>query len=214
VPSSPTVSAAEFIPKKRDLASLREAAKACRGCSLYRHATQTVFGEGREGAEILIIGEQPGAREDIEGEPFVGPAGRLLDECLAAAGIERSETYVTNAVKHFKFQARGKIRLHKKPTLQEVVACRPWLDSEVEAVRPRLILCLGATAAQDLLGSKFRLTQHRGEIFEMPNGPAISATIHPSAILRAPDHEARERETTLFVEDLKVAARFVSTGGH
>ncbi len=143
----------------------------------------------------------------------MGPAGRLLDQCLEAAGIERSKAYVTNAVKHFKFQARGKIRLHKKPTLQEVAACRPWLDSEVEAVRPKLILCLGATAAQDLLGSKFRLTKHRREILEMPNGPAISATIHPSAILRAPDHEARERETILFVEDLKVAARFIATGG-
>ena len=159
-----------------------------------------------------MIGEQPGAREDIEGKPFVGPAGLLLDRCLQSAGMDRSKTYLTNAVKHFKWEPRGKIRLHKKPTVQEVTACRPWLDLEIEAVRPKIILCLGATAAQDLLGRKFLLTKHRGEIIEIPGRPPVTATIHPSAILRAADHEARDRETALFVEDLKKAARFAATG--
>ncbi|HEV2272999.1 MAG TPA: UdgX family uracil-DNA binding protein [Acidobacteriaceae bacterium] len=203
-------SAARFIPQGEDLAALREAANSCRGCSLYRHATQAVFGEGRRGAEILFIGEQPGDREDVTGKPFVGPAGKLLDKCLQEAGIDRSKVYVTNAVKHFKWEPRGKIRLHKKPDLAEIAACRPWLEREIAAVGPKLIVCLGATAAQEMLGNKFRLTRHRSEIFEQPNSPALTATIHPSAILRMPDAEARQQETAQFVSDLRAAAAYAA----
>jgi uracil-DNA glycosylase family protein len=207
----PAASAAEFLPKERDLTSLREAARRCHGCSLYTHATQVVFGEGRERALIFFVGEQPGDQEDVEGRPFVGPAGRLLDQCLEKAGIERKKAYVTNAVKHFKWEPQGKLRLHKKPTSLEVAACRPWLDSELAAVRPMLVVCLGATAAQELLGNKFLLTKHRGEIIEQKDRPAVTATIHPSAILRAPNPEAREEQIMQFIADLRTAARFVST---
>ena len=202
-------SALEFLPLRQDLASLREAARHCHGCDLYQHATQVVFGEGRTHAAILLVGEQPGDREDQLGRPFVGPAGQLLDKCLEMAGIDRSVVYVTNAVKHFKWEPRGKIRLHKKPNSLEIAACRPWLEKEIAAVRPQVIVCLGATAAQDLLGPQFRLTKHRGEVFPTSNGP-VTATIHPSAILRMPEPAAKEAETAGLVADLSFAAEYVA----
>lgn len=202
-------SALEFLPSRHDLASLREAARHCHGCDLYQHATQVVFGEGRTHAAIFLVGEQPGDREDQLGRPFVGPAGQLLDKCLEMAGIDRSVVYVTNAVKHFKWEPRGKIRLHKKPNSLEIAACRPWLEKEIAAVRPQVIVCLGATAAQDLLGPQFRLTKHRGEVFPTPNGP-VTATIHPSAILRMPEPAAKEEETAGLVSDLRFAAEYVA----
>ena len=198
-------SALEYLPPQHDLSSLREAATRCQGCDLYQHATQVVFGEGRAHAAILLVGEQPGDREDQQGKPFVGPAGQLLDKCLESAGINRAEVYVTNAVKHFKWEPRGKIRLHKKPNSLEIAACRPWLEAEISAVAPQLIVCLGATAAQTLLGSQFRLTKHRGEVFPTAYGP-VTATIHPSAILRMPEPDAKEAEIASLVADLRVAA--------
>ena len=205
-------SALEFLPPRRDLSSLRVAAKDCRGCDLYRQATQVVFGVGPAPATIFLVGEQPGDREDMEGKPFVGPAGKLLDKCLESAGVDRGKVYITNAVKHFKWEPRGKIRLHKKPNSLEVAACRPWLDREIAAVRPLIIVCLGATAAQDLLGSDFRLTKHRGEVFPTSNGP-VTATIHPSAILRMPEPDAKEVEIASLVSDLKVAANYAREHG-
>jgi uracil-DNA glycosylase family protein len=202
-------SALEFLPARQDLASLKEAAAQCRGCDLYREASQTVFGEGRAHAPILLVGEQPGDREDLQGKPFVGPAGQLLDKCLESAGIERGEVYVTNAVKHFKWEPRGKIRLHKKPNSLEIAACRPWLEAEIAAVRPQLIVCLGATAAQSLLGAQFRLTKHRGEVFPTDRG-AVTATIHPSAILRMPEPEAKDAEIASLIKDLKMAAEYAA----
>ena len=198
----------EFLPSRHDLASLRKAAEHCQGCDLYRHATQVVFGEGKTHSAILLVGEQPGDREDQVGRPFVGPAGQLLDKCLETAGIDRSTVYVTNAVKHFKWEPRGKIRLHKKPNSLEIAACRPWLESEIAAVRPRIIVCLGATAAQAILGPQFRLTKHRGEVFTTANGP-VTATIHPSAILRMPEPAAKEAEIAALASDLKLAAEYV-----
>jgi uracil-DNA glycosylase family protein len=205
-PLSPT-SAQDFLPAKHDLPGLREAAKHCKGCDLYRNATQVVFGEGRTHASLFIVGEQPGDREDQQGRPFVGPAGLLLDKCLEAAKIDRTGVYITNAVKHFKWEPRGKIRLHKKPNSLEIAACRPWLSNEIAAVKPRVIICLGATAAQSLLGAQFRLTKHRGEIFETEYGP-VTATVHPSAILRMPEPGDKEAEIARFVEDLKTAADY------
>src|SRR6201999_179988 len=202
-------SALEFLPARHDLGSLREAAKQCRGCELYREATQVVFGEGRANAAVLVVGEQPGDREDQQGRPFIGPVGLLLDKCLESAGIDRREVYVTNAVKHFKWEPRGKIRLHKKPNSLEIAACRPWLEAEIEAVQPQLIVCLGAAAAQDVLGSQFRLTKHRGEVLPTKYGP-VTATIHPSAILRMPEPEAKEAEIVSLVSDLKAARQYVS----
>jgi uracil-DNA glycosylase family protein len=202
-------SALEFLPSRHDLASLREAAGHCHGCDLYQHATQVVFGEGRTHVAIFLVGEQPGDREDQLGRPFVGPAGQLLDKCLEMAGIDRSAVYVTNAVKHFKWEPRGKIRLHKKPNSLEIEACRPWLEKEIAAVRPQVIVCLGATAAQDLLGPQFRLTKHRGEMFPTSNGP-VTATIHPSAILRMPEPAAKEAEIAGLVSDLRFAAEYVA----
>ena len=204
-----TKSSTEFVPESRDLAVLRAASQSCEGCELYKNATQTVFGEGRQQSEIFFVGEQPGDKEDLAGHPFVGPAGQLLDACMAEAGIDRKSAYVTNAVKHFKWEPRGKFRLHKTPGPKEVAACRPWLDSEIEAVGPKLIVCLGATAAQSLLGSSFRVTQQRGQVIEMLTYPPIMATVHPSSILRAVDDEARLRERALFVEDLKKVAAFL-----
>jgi DNA polymerase len=202
-------SALEFLPARHDLRSLNEAAKQCRGCDLYRNATQVVFGEGHTHAAILMVGEQPGDREDQQGKPFVGPAGLLLDKCLESAGIDRTEVYVTNAVKHFKWEPRGKIRLHKKPNSLEIAACRPWLESEIAAVGPQLVVCLGATAAQSLLGPQFRLTKHRGEVFSTKYGP-VTATIHPSAILRMPEPAAKEAEIASLVDDLRVAAEYAA----
>jgi DNA polymerase len=202
-------SALEYLPERHDLHSLKEAAAQCHGCDLYQRATQIVFGEGRVHAAVFLVGEQPGDREDQQGRPFVGPAGLLLDKCLESAGIDRREVYVTNAVKHFKWEPRGRIRLHKKPNSLEIVACRPWLEVEIEAVQPQVIVCLGATAAQDLLGPQFRLTKHRGEMFPTKYGP-VTATIHPSAILRMPEPAAKEAEIASLVTDLKAAAQYVS----
>jgi DNA polymerase len=176
---------------------------------LFRKATQAVFGEGTVNCDVMLLGEQPGDKEDLAGKPFVGPAGRLLDLCLEETGIDRNKAYVTNVVKHFKWEPRGKTRIHKKPNSQEMAACKPWLDAEVQAVGPKLIICLGATAAQSLLGSAFRVTQHRGEVFNKAHLPPILATIHPSSILRARDEESRKRERQNFVADLKRAAQYL-----
>jgi uracil-DNA glycosylase family protein len=199
--------AAPLLPVQPTLPKLQQAARGCRACDLWKRATQTVFGEGSGRARVMLIGEQPGDKEDHAGRPFVGPAGALLDKALEQAGIDRREVYVTNAVKHFKWEARGKRRIHKKPNQLQVSACRPWLDAEIEVVRPAVIVCLGATAAQALLGKSFRVTRQRGQMLAFSQGPLITATVHPSSILRAPDEEARRREMRLFVADLeKVAA--------
>jgi uracil-DNA glycosylase len=205
VAAAPT--AEPFLPERLSLPTLRAAAQGCKGCHLFAGATQAVFGEGVRGAEVLLVGEQPGDKEDLEGRPFVGPAGRELDAGLEAAGIERRKAYVTNAVKHFKFEQRGKRRIHQKPNWSELAACRPWLDAEIEVVRPRVIVCLGATAAQSLLGKSFRVTRQRGEaIGADPLAEWIVATIHPSSILRQRDDDARHAEREAFVADLKVVA--------
>lgn len=204
--------AAQFLPKARTLDALRKAARACQGCALYRNATQTVFGEGDRHAPILLVGEQPGNDEDLEGRPFVGPAGRVLDEGLAAAGIVRAETYVTNVVKHFKWEPRGKRRMHSKPNMREIDACFPWLEQEIALLRPALIICLGATAAQALLGPAFRVTRQRGQPIDSALAPHVVATIHPSAILRQRSREDRQREMEAFVADLKIAADLIKRG--
>ena len=197
-------SAADYIPAHaHSLRALRDAAARCRGCDLYKQATQTVFGEGRAHAAVMLVGETPGDREDIEGHPFVGPAGKLLDKALAAAGIPRGNVYITNAVKHFKYVQRGKRRIHAKPKQLEIRACRPWLEAEIRLVRPRVVVAMGATAAQTLLGPTFRLTKHRGEVFSSELAPKIIATVHPSSILRAPDDETRHREMSHFIQDLR-----------
>lgn len=195
-------SAAPLVPPNGSLTALREAASGCRACPLWERGTQTVFGEGPRAAEVMLVGEQPGDEEDLAGHPFVGPAGRLLDRALAAAGIDRQSAYVTNAVKHFKWEPRGKRRIHQKPNAREVRACRPWLDAEIRAIRPRAVVCLGATAAQALLGREFRVTQRRGELLATPLAPIVLATVHPSSILRAPDDAARRTEMARFVDDL------------
>ena len=190
-----------------DLDAVRREAANCRACDLWKNATQTVFGEGPADTEVMMVGEVPGDREDIEGHPFVGPAGRLLDVSLERAGIPRDDVYMTNVVKHFKWRPRGKRRIHQKPNAAEIAACRPWLDAELAAVRPRVLVCLGATAAQALLGRSFRVTRQRGEFVESPLAPFVTATVHPSSILRAEDEEAREAAQDAFVADLeKVAA--------
>jgi DNA polymerase len=196
------VGAEDYVPKQHDLESLREAASGCRGCDLWEDATQTVFGEGAGKAKVMMVGEQPGDREDVEGKPFVGPAGRILDEGLEAARIDRGSVYVTNAVKHFRFTRRGKRRLHEKPNAQQVRACRPWLEAELESVKPKLLVLLGATAAQSLMGPTFRVTQHRGQVIPTPLGIPAVATVHPSSILRAPDEAARAAAMAAFIEDL------------
>jgi uracil-DNA glycosylase family protein len=201
-----TGTAADFFPERLSLTSLRDAARDCRACALWRTGTQTVFGEGRKASRLLLVGEQPGDREDLEGRPFVGPAGRLLDEALEEAGIDRSDAYVTNAVKHFKWVGRGKRRIHQKPNASEIAACRPWLEAELAVVTPGVLVCLGATAAQALLGRGVRVTRDRGRPLETPLAPVAFATVHPSSILRAPDAEARRREHALFVDDLRAAA--------
>jgi DNA polymerase len=199
------MSAAELVPPRPSLPALRRAAAGCTACPLYRTGTQTVFGEGARGARVMLVGEQPGDREDLEGRPFVGPAGRLLDEALEEAGIERGDAYVTNIVKHFKWQPRGKRRIHQKPSWSEVAACRPWLEAELDVVRPEALVLLGATAAQGLLGKQFRVTKHRGEPLESTLAPVVVATVHPSSILRAPD-DRRPAERAAFVADLHVVA--------
>src|SRR3954451_15115541 len=206
MPSSvDTGTAAEYLPERLSLASLREAAAGCQACPLWRTGTQTVFGEGAARSELMLVGEQPGDREDREGHPFVGPAGRLLDDALEEAGIDRTRAYVTNVVKHFKWQARGKRRIHAKPAWSEVAACRPWLDAELTVVKPDVLVCLGATAAQSLLGRSFRLTRDRGKPVDSDLAPHVLATINPSAILRA-DAEARATERAALVDDLEVVA--------
>ena len=200
----------ELIPGRLALPALRQAAAGCRACDLWRDATQTVFGEGAASTEVMMVGEQPGDREDVDGRPFVGPAGRVLDEALEAAGIDRRKVYVTNAVKHFKFTCRGKRRIHKKPNAEEIAACRPWLDAELALVQPRVLVCLGATAAQALLGRQFRVTRQRGQFVESPLAPRVTATVHPSSILRAPDEETRRQEMKAFIEDLAMVARALS----
>lgn len=207
-------SAQPFLPKRHTLPLLRRAIQQCEGCDLYRNATQAVFGEveGRPtatSAAVMMIGEQPGDREDIEGRPFVGPAGQLLDRGLDAAGIQRNSVYITNAVKHFKWEPRGKRRLHKKPSMREIEACRPWLDAELEAIHPKLVVCLGATAAQALLGSDFRVTKQRGTILKRENLPPLMATVHPSSILRAQTEDDRHREMNAFIADLRQAREFL-----
>jgi uracil-DNA glycosylase family protein len=192
------------------LPRLREAAADCRGCHLYKGATQTVFGEGSRQAKVMLVGEQPGDREDIEGHPFVGPAGKLLDRALEEAGINRSEAYITNVVKHFKYTMRGKRRIHQRPDAEEIAACRPWLDAEIEVVRPQVLVCLGATAAKALLGSSFKVTKQRGEFVESELAPLATGTVHPSSILRAPDDETRRRAYQDFVEDMRVIAGALS----
>jgi uracil-DNA glycosylase family protein len=203
----PTTSASDFLPARRTLPALRRAAAVCEGCELYQRATQTVFGEGAGDARIMFVGEMPGDREDQAGKPFVGPAGRLLDEAIEAAGIARDTVYVTNAVKHFQWEERGKRRLHKKPRMRHVQACRPWLDAEMAVVKPELIVCLGATAAQALLGPSFRITLERGRIIEREGLPKIMATYHPSAILRAPKREDAHRMLEELKNDLRAAVR-------
>jgi uracil-DNA glycosylase family protein len=200
-------SAAPLVPDRASLPKLREAAAGCTACDLYKTGTQTVFGEGTRNAEVMFVGEQPGDQEDLAGKPFVGPAGRLLDEALVGAGIDRKTVYVTNVVKHFKWQARGKRRIHQKPNWSEIAACRPWLDAELAVVEPRVLVCLGATAAQALLGPQFRVTRERGRPVESDLAAHVIATVHPSSILRS-DPETREQEYAAFVEDLKVVARF------
>jgi uracil-DNA glycosylase len=199
--------ATPFLPERRSLRALREAAAGCRGCHLWRGATQTVFGEGLKRSRVMLVGEQPGDKEDLAGEPFVGPAGRELDRGLEAAGIDRGEAYVTNVVKHFKFEERGRRRIHQTPKRFEVEACKPWLAEELMVVEPEAVVLLGAVAAKALLGSSFRVTRHRGELLDSDLASLVSATIHPSAILRAPDDEARSRERASFAEDLRVVAQ-------
>jgi uracil-DNA glycosylase family protein len=200
------VTAAAYLPDTRSLPKLREAATVCHGCDLWRAATQTVFGAGTRNAEVMFVGEQPGDQEDQQGQPFVGPAGRMLDKALGEVGIDRTRVYVTNAVKHFKWQPRGKRRIHQKPSWAEMTACRPWLDAELAAVAPRVLVCLGATAAQSLLGRQFRVTKQRGEPVDSPLAEIVLATIHPSAILRAEDREA---EYASFVADLRTVASYL-----
>src|SRR5437773_2855468 len=194
-------------PTARSVEQLREAAASCQACDLWVEATQTVFGEGSEHSRMMLVGEQPGDQEDLQGKPFVGPAGRLLERALDEAGIDRRRVYITNAVKHFRFTRRGKRRLHEKPNAGQIRACRPWLDGEIEAVRPRIIVLLGATAAQAVMGPAFRVSKQRGEVLNSPVGLPVVATVHPSSILRATDDESREAAMSSFVTDLRVAAR-------
>jgi uracil-DNA glycosylase family protein len=201
--------AAELIPPRPNLVALREAAAGCRACDLWKRGTQTVFGEGARDAKVLFVGEQPGDKEDLSGKPFVGPAGAVLDKALAAAGIPREEVYITNVVKHFKWEPRGKRRIHKKPNALEIAACRPWLESEIVVTKPRVVVLMGATAAQALLGKDFKVTQRRGELISSDLAPFVMATVHPSSILRAPDDESRHAEMARFVDDMKKLAAVI-----
>ena len=201
--------AAEFLPARPTLPNLKKAAAACTACPLWKTGTQTVFGEGKQSAKVIFVGEQPGNDEDLAGKPFVGPAGKLLDRCLEEAGISRDDVYVTNAVKHFKWEPKGKRRIHKKPNAREIAACRPWLDAEIDLLKPTVVVCLGATAAQALLGKNFRVTQQRGQLIESDVAENVIATVHPSSILRAPDDETRRVERQRFVEDLKKVAKLL-----
>jgi uracil-DNA glycosylase len=203
----------DLIPDRPSLKSVRETAQQCKACDLYKRGTQTVFGEGPRHAEVMMVGEQPGDAEDLAGHPFVGPAGKLLDRALAEAGIDRATVYVTNVVKHFKWEPRGKRRIHAKPNGAEIAACRPWLDTEIALVKPRVIVLLGATAAQAVLGRAFKVSQQRGSFVPSPIAPRVTATVHPSSILRAPDDDSRRAEMARFVADLKrVAAELGKPG--
>ncbi len=204
---SGTRTAAPFVPESTNVRVLNAAAHECRGCDLYKTATQVVFGAGPKKARVMFVGEQPGDQEDRQGQPFVGPAGALLDKALDDAGIPRDEVYVTNAVKHFKWEPRGKRRIHKKPRASEIKACRPWLEAELRAVKPAVLVCLGATAAQSVFGSQFKLMQQRGQVLPSTLAPQAVATIHPSAVLRAPDSEGRREAYEMLVADLRVVAR-------
>jgi DNA polymerase len=205
--------ATPFLPARESLKALREAAAGCRGCDLYEDATQTVFGEGRKSSRVMFVGETPGDREDREGRPFVGPAGRELDRALERAGLDRGDAYVTNAVKHFKFEERGKRRIHQKPDARQVRACRPWLEAELRQISPEALIILGATAAKALLGNAFRLTQQRGELLDSDLAAIVVATIHPSAILRERDDDARHLQREAFTSDLMVAADAIARHG-
>lgn len=209
-PHSP---ADKLIPVRPSLPALRDASKDCRACDLWKRGTQTVFGAGPPKADIMFVGEQPGDAEDLAGLPFVGPAGKLLDRALAEAGIDRKSVYVTNVVKHFKWEPRGKRRIHKKPNASEIAACHPWLNAELDVIKPRILVCLGATAAQALLGRQFKVSAARGVPVESPLAPVVMATVHPSSLLRAPDDETRRRETDRFVEDLRAVARMLGHFG-
>jgi uracil-DNA glycosylase len=202
----PTLISAAPIPDNLTLSSLRTAAAGCKACHLWKLGTQTVFGEGSANARVMMVGEQPGDKEDLQGRPFVGPAGAVLDKALAAAGIDRKDVYLTNIVKHFKWEPRGKRRLHKKPNALEISACRPWLDAEIKVIKPQVLMLLGATAAQGLLGNQFRVTKQRGQWLKSDIAPLVMATVHPSSILRAPDDESRHEEMRKFVADLKKVA--------
>jgi DNA polymerase len=199
--------AAPLVPPRPTLPRLRQAAADCRACDLWERGTQTVFGEGPSRARVMFVGEQPGDMEDLEGRPFVGPAGRILDASLEKAGIDREDVYVTNVVKHFKWEPRGKRRIHQKPNSVEIGACRPWLEAELAVVKPKVLVCLGATAAQALLGRSFKVSRQRGVLVISPLAPRVLATVHPSSILRAPDDETRRAETARFVEDLRKVAK-------
>lgn len=201
--------AASRVPKRPTIKTLQLKARNCRACPLWKTGTQTVFGEGSRTAKVVFVGEQPGNDEDLAGKPFVGPAGKLLDKALVEAGIRRDEVYVTNVVKHFKWEPKGKRRIHKKPSGKEIAACRPWLEAELEVLKPKVLVCLGATAAQALLGKEFRVSQRRGELVESPLAEHVVATVHPSSILRAPDDETRHAETARFIEDLKKIAKVI-----
>jgi uracil-DNA glycosylase family protein len=203
MPKRSQQTAAPLIPSKPTISKLSAAAADCKACDLWKLGTQTVFGEGGSNPRVMFVGEQPGDQEDIQGRPFVGPAGKILDKALEAAGIDRKEVYVTNAVKHFKWEPRGKRRIHKKPNSLEITACKPWLEAEIEVLKPDVIVCLGATAAQSLLGRDFKVSTQRGIFIPSPFAPYVTATVHPSSLLRAPDDETRRRETLRFIEDLK-----------
>jgi len=194
-------------PNTSNLSEVREASRECTACHLYKRATQTVFGEGPKNAPIMLVGEQPGDYEDVAGKPFVGPAGKIMDRALEEAGIDRSHVYVTNAVKHFKWEPRGKRRIHKKPNSREIAACRPWLEAELRLVKPKLLVCLGATAAQAIFGPSFRVTRERGKVLSSRFAPKVLATVHPSSLLRQPDEESRQREYKRFVLDLRTAVK-------
>ena len=204
-------SAAPFVPETTSVTKLSAAAHECTGCDLYKNATQVVFGAGPNKARVMFVGEQPGDQEDRQGQPFVGPAGALLDKALEDAGIPRTDVYVTNAVKHFSWEPRGKRRIHKKPRASEITACRPWLEAELRAVKPTVLVCLGATAAQSVLGSQFKLTQNRGKVQASALADRVVATIHPSAVLRAPDSEGRRAAYESLVADLKVVSKLLRT---
>jgi DNA polymerase len=204
--------AEEFLPDRLSLASLERAASKCKGCHLYQKGKQTVFGEGLRRSRLMLVGEMPGDQEDKQGKPFVGPAGKLLDRALDEAGIDRSEAYITNVVKHFKWEKRGKRRLHRTPNASEIKACLPWLDAEIEVIEPEVIVCLGATAARALIGSDFRVTRQRGEFVESDWAPHVTATVHPSSILRSEDDEERRRAMEEFVEDLEKVERVLNGG--